>query len=72
MPYGAFDVFVTDLREAIGSAEPSPDDRLREDEMAVVPFLELQVGASFRPSSAPRAAFSSGVVRISVTVALCW
>ena len=38
---------LTGIREAIGSAEPSPDDRLREDEMAVVlPFLELQVGAS--------------------------
>ena len=42
---------LTGIREAIGSAEPSPDDRLREDEMAVVPFLELQVGASFRPSA---------------------
>src|SRR5262245_14340942 len=31
------------IREAIGMAQPSPDDRLREDEMAVVPFIELQV-----------------------------
>ena len=36
------------IREAIGSAPPSPDDRLREDEMAVVPFLQLQVSAGFR------------------------
>ena len=39
------------VREAIGSAPPSPDDFLRADEMDVVPFLELQVSGSFRPSS---------------------
>lgn len=39
---------LTAVREAIGSPEPSPDDLLREDEMAVVPFLELQVTAGFR------------------------
>jgi hypothetical protein len=27
------------IREAIGMAQPSPDDRLREDEMAIVPFI---------------------------------
>ncbi|MDF2146823.1 hypothetical protein [Knoellia sp. p5-6-4] len=36
------------VREATGSAPPEPDDRLREDEMAVVPFLQLQVDAGFR------------------------
>jgi adenylate cyclase len=39
---------LTAIREAIGSPEPSPDDRLREDETAVVPFLALQVEAGFR------------------------
>jgi len=29
------------IREAIGMALPSPDDRLREDEMGIVPFIEL-------------------------------
>ncbi len=42
---------LTAIREASGSAQPSPDDRLREDEMAVVPFLELQVGSHFRPTA---------------------
>jgi class 3 adenylate cyclase len=42
---------LTAIREAIGSAQPSPDDLLREDEMAVVPFLELQVSAGFRPTA---------------------
>ncbi|MGW5237338.1 adenylate/guanylate cyclase domain-containing protein [Monashia sp. NPDC004114] len=36
------------IREAIGSAPPSPDDLVRADEMDVVPFLELQVSAGFR------------------------
>ncbi|MGZ4426544.1 MAG: adenylate/guanylate cyclase domain-containing protein [Nocardioidaceae bacterium] len=42
---------LTAIREAIGSSQPSPDDLLREDEMAVVPFLELQVSAGFRPTA---------------------
>lgn len=42
------------LREAIGMAEPSPDDRLREDEMAIVPFLELQLAEGFRPAAIER------------------
>lgn len=37
---------LTAVREAIGSPEPSPDDLLREDEMAVVPLLELHVPAT--------------------------
>ena len=36
------------VREAIGMAQPSPDDRLREDEMAIVPFVELQLAEGFR------------------------
>jgi len=39
---------LTLIREAIGMAQPSPDDRLREDEMDIVPFLELQVAEGFR------------------------
>jgi adenylate cyclase len=35
------------IREAIGMAQPSPEDRLREDEMAIVPFIELQVAEGF-------------------------
>jgi len=36
------------VREAIGMAQPSADDRLREDEMAIVPFVELQLAEGFR------------------------
>ena len=42
---------LTAVREAIGSPQPSRDDLLREDEMALVPFLELQVSGGFRQSS---------------------
>ncbi len=45
---------LTVIREAIGMAQPSPDDRLREDEMAIVPFIELQVSAGFRHSAIER------------------
>jgi len=45
---------LTVVREAIGMAEPSPDDRLREDELAVVPFIELQLAEGFRPIAIER------------------
>jgi len=45
---------LTVIREAIGMAEPSPDDRLREDEMTIVPFLEVQVAEGFRPAAIER------------------
>jgi adenylate cyclase len=45
---------LTVIREAIGMAEPSPDDRLREDELAIVPFIELQLAQGFRPAAIER------------------
>jgi adenylate cyclase len=42
------------IREAIGMAQPSADDCLREDELAIVPFLKLQVGEGFRAVSIER------------------
>jgi adenylate cyclase len=42
------------VREAIGMAQPSPDDRLREDEMAIVPYIELQLLEGFRPAAIER------------------
>jgi len=45
---------LTVVREAIGMAEPSPDDRIREDEMTIVPFIELQVSEGFRPAAIER------------------
>jgi adenylate cyclase len=45
---------LTVIREAIGMAQPSPDDRLREDEMTIVPFVELQLAEGFRPIAIER------------------
>jgi adenylate cyclase len=45
---------LTVVREAAGMAQPSPDDRLREDEMAVVRFIELQLAEGFRPAAIER------------------
>lgn len=45
---------LTVIREAIGMAEPSPDDRMRDDEMEIVPFLEFQVSRGFRPTAIER------------------
>ena len=36
------------MREACGSSVPEPTDRVREDELKVVPFLEAQVRLGFR------------------------
>jgi adenylate cyclase len=42
------------VRESIGMAPPSPEDRLREDEMRIVPFIELQLAEGFRPVAIER------------------
>ena len=42
------------IREAIGMAPPEPDDPLREDELEIVPFIELQVAEGFRPTAIER------------------
>ena len=36
------------IREAMGFAQPSPDDRIRDDELRVVPLLQLQMAEGFR------------------------
>jgi adenylate cyclase len=45
---------LTVIREAIGMAQPAPDDRLREDEMTIVPFIEMQLSEGFRPAAIER------------------
>ena len=37
------------VREAIGSAEPGPDDPVREDELSIVPMIELLLSSGVRP-----------------------
>jgi adenylate cyclase len=38
------------VREAIGFAEPRPEDTVREDELSVVPTIQLQLAKGFRPT----------------------
>ncbi|MGH2662527.1 MAG: adenylate cyclase regulatory domain-containing protein [Actinomycetota bacterium] len=37
------------IREAVGFAEPRPEDNVREDELTVVPAVELELSKGFRP-----------------------
>src|SRR5919106_3988521 len=37
------------VREAVGFAEPRPDDHVRGDELSVVPAIELQLSNGIRP-----------------------
>ena len=45
---------VTLLREALGMAPPEPDDRLREDELAILPVIQIQIDKGFRMASIER------------------
>jgi adenylate cyclase len=62
------------IRESIGMAQPSPDDRMREDELGVVPFLELQMASGFRPPAIERLLRVTGDAtrRISEQEAAWW
>ena len=42
------------IREAIGLAQPLPDDLLREDELLIYPHLQLQVDRGFDPVATER------------------
>ncbi len=45
---------LTVVREAIGRAQPAPEDRLRDDEQIVLPFVELQLKSGFRANAIER------------------
>jgi adenylate cyclase len=42
------------VREAIGYAQPSPDDRVRDDELSVMPAIRRQVERGFKPATIER------------------
>jgi adenylate cyclase len=46
--------FLVVVREAVGLAEPRPDDRVRQDELAVIHAIELQLSEGFRLDSMQR------------------
>ncbi len=43
------------IREAIGSPPPTPEDRVREDELAIVPLIEAQLQIGFKHATIERA-----------------
>lgn len=42
------------VRESTGGATPDPDDRMREGELQVIPFIQAQLDIGFRPVSIGR------------------
>lgn len=65
---------LTVIREAMGSAPPDPEDRVRDDEMLVVPLIQLQHERGFRPEVIERALRVHGesMRRISETESDWW
>ncbi|HEX2142288.1 MAG TPA: adenylate/guanylate cyclase domain-containing protein [Candidatus Limnocylindria bacterium] len=61
-------------REATGGALPSPDDRLREDEMVLVPFIEtgLQSGLAARSVERQLRVLGDGMRRLAETQGDAW
>ena len=57
------------VREAHGFAEPRPEDHVREDELAVVPLIELQLSSGIRPEVIERLlrAYADGLRKIVET-----
>jgi adenylate cyclase len=62
------------VREAFGFAEPGPQDTVREDELSVVPLIQLQLAKGFRPMVIERwlRVYGDGLRRIAETEAAWW
>jgi adenylate cyclase len=65
---------LTVMREAAGSAQPSPDDLVRDNELTIASFLEAQIAAGFRPAAIERLMRVQGesLRRIAETEADWW
>ena len=62
------------VREAFGFAEPGPQDTVRQDELSVVPVVELQLAKGFRPVVIERwlRVYGDNLRRIAETEAAWW
>lgn len=62
------------IREATGGAMPSPGDRVREDELAVIPFIQVELAMGFRPISIERQlrVIGDGLRRVAETQSNAW
>jgi adenylate cyclase len=65
---------LTTLREALGFAQPSIDDHVREDELLIVPAIEQQLAKGLRPSVIERwlRVYGDSVRRMAETEADWW
>jgi adenylate cyclase len=65
---------LTLIREAIGLGAPRPQDLLREDELLIVPFIDVQLRAGFRPAAIERLlrAMGDSLRRIAESEAEWW
>jgi adenylate cyclase len=62
------------MREAAGSAQPAPEDLVRDNELTIASFLEAQIAAGFRPAAIERLMRVQGdsLRRIAETEADWW
>jgi len=62
------------VREAFGFAEPRPEDTVREDELSIVPLIQLQLAKGFRRIVIERwlRAYGDSLRRIAETEAAWW
>ena len=61
-------------RETVGYAEPRPEDLVRDDELSVVPLIQLQIEAGFRPVVIGRwfRVWADGLRRMAETETDAW
>lgn len=62
------------VREALGFAEPKPEDHVHEDELSIVPVIEFQLSSGFRPVVIERwlRAYGDSLRRVAETEAGWW
>jgi adenylate cyclase len=62
------------VREAFGFAEPRPEDHVHDNELSVVPLLQLQLSKGFRPVVIERwlRVYGDGLRRIAEAEAAWW
>jgi adenylate cyclase len=62
------------VREAVGFAEPGPEDTVHHNELSVVPLIQLQLAKRFRPAIIERwlRVYGDSLRRIAETEAAWW
>jgi adenylate cyclase len=65
---------LTVVREATGGAVPEPDDRMRDDELAIVPYIRALLDGGIKPRSVARElrVLGDGMRRLAETQGDAW